>query len=266
MQNPMTQQQRVDFTHQSAAEYAKIELVGTYLFAAQAVWAKLLPLREGTGTLLDFGCGAGKSTRAAARCVRAGGTAIGVDISAEMVAQAQRVTADSKAALPDVEFLYKQIRSEKGREIIPFPDGTADAAVTTMVLQEMQTEEQLRNAVSEIGRVTKEGGWFAAVCNNDATTCEEYTAFTYAPFPENRTRKDNYVKSRSTVSNIVWEKDRFWSREILAGCIEKAGFRIRSIEYPLADPATPPFPEDPSIPWKDELIFSPLMVFWSRKL
>lgn len=262
----MTHLQRVDFTHQSAAEYARIELVGTYLFAAQAVWEKLQPMRESIRTLVDFGCGAGKSTRAAALCVRPSGTAVGVDISADMVAQAVKVTEGSKAGLPDVRFVFKQIERRDGREIIPLPDGAADAAATTMVLQEMQTEEQLQNAASEIGRITKPGGWFVAVCDNDAITCEEYTAFTYAPFPENKNRNDNYVKSRSTVSNIVWEKDRFWSREILARCIERAGFRIRSIDYPLADPATPPFPSEPSRPWKDELTFSPLMVFWSRKV
>jgi SAM-dependent methyltransferase len=265
-ENRMSHFQRVDFTHQRAAEYAKIELVGTYLLAAQAVWEKLLPKREDIRTLVDFGCGAGKSTRAAARCVRPGGTAIGVDISADMIAQAAAKTEESKADFPDITFIFKQIENRNGREIIPLPDGTADAAVTTWVLQEMQTEDQLENAVREIGRITRQGGWFAAMCNNDANTCEEYTAFTYAPFPENRNRKDNIVKSRSTVSDIVWGKDRFWSREILAGCIERAGFRIRSIEYPLADPAAPPFPDDPSRPWKDELTVSPLMVFWSWKL
>jgi ubiquinone/menaquinone biosynthesis C-methylase UbiE len=257
---------RVVFTHQSSSEYAKIGLVGTYLLSAQAVWEKLLPIRDDIQTLVDFGCGAGKSTRAAASCVRSQGKIIGLDISADMVAQAEKVTAEAKPNLPEVHFLYKQIIRENGREIIPLPDGIADAVTTTMALQEMQTEEQLQNAVSEIGRITKRDGWFIAVCDNDAITCQEYTAFTYAPFPENKNRKDNYVKSRSTVSNIVWEKDRFWSREVLARRIEQAGFRIRSIEYPLADPATPPFPEDPSRPWKDELTFSPLMLFWSRKL
>jgi SAM-dependent methyltransferase len=261
----MSQLQRVQFTHQSAAEYARIGLVGTYLLSAQAVWEKLLPLRESIHALADFGCGAGKSTRAAALCVRPQGAAVGVDISADMVAQAVRVTADSKADLPDVNFFYKQILRENGREIIPLADGAADAVTATMVLQEMQTEDQLQNAVCEIGRITRKGGWLVAVCDNDAITCQEYTAFTYAPFPENRNRRDNYVKSRSTVADIVWEKDRFWSREILAGCLERAGFRIRSIEYPLADPAVPPFPDDPSLPWKDELTFSPLMVFWADK-
>jgi ubiquinone/menaquinone biosynthesis C-methylase UbiE len=262
----MTPLNRVDFTHQSAAEYARIGLVGTYLLSAQAVREKFQPMRETIRCLVDFGCGAGKSTRAASLCIRPKGTAIGVDISADMVTQAVKVTAESKAGLPDVNFLYKQIVYDHGREVIPLEDGIADAVTTTMVLQEMQTEAQLQNAVSEIGRVTKPGGWFAAVCDNDAITCEEYTAFTYAPFPENKGRRDNYVKSQSTVSNIVWEKDRFWSREILARCIEQAGFRIRSIEYPLADPAAPPFPDEPSRAWKDELTFSPLMVFWAWKL
>ncbi|MBN2369896.1 MAG: class I SAM-dependent methyltransferase [Vicinamibacteria bacterium] len=262
----MPQLHRVDFTHQSAEEYARIGLIGTYLLSAQAVWDKLQPVRETIQTLVDFGCGAGKSTRAAALCVRPRGTVIGVDISAEMVAQAVKSTEESRATLPDVTFVYKQILVEEGMEKIPLADGTADAVTTTMVLQEMQTEDQLQNVVGEIGRITKQGGWFVAVCVNDAITCEEYTAFTYAPFPENKNRRGNYVKSRSTVSNIVWEKDRFWSREILARRIERAGFRIRSIEYPLADERIPPFPDNPSRPWKDELTFSPLMVFWAWKL
>jgi SAM-dependent methyltransferase len=257
---------RVDFTHQSASEYARIELVGTYLLAAQAVWEKLCPLRESIHRLVDFGCGAGKSTRAASLCVAPKGTVVGVDISADMIAEAQRLTEESKDKLPEVDFHYRQIVRRDGRETIPLEDGLADAAVTTMVLQEMQTEEQLQNAVREIGRITKKGGHLVAVCDNDAITCEEYTAFTYAPFPENKNRSHNIVKSQSTVSNIVWESDRFWSREILARCVEEAGFRIRSIDYPLADENTPPFPDDPSRPWKDELRFSPLMVFYAVKI
>ena len=55
-------------------------------------------------------------------------------------------------------------------------------------------------------------------------------------------------------------------REILAGCIEEAGFRIHSIDYPLADESTVPFPDEPSRPWKDELRFSPLMAFFAGKI
>jgi SAM-dependent methyltransferase len=257
---------RVDFTYQCVSEYARIELVGTYLLAAQAVWEKLYPLRERIHCLVDFGCGAGKSSRAAALCVKPKGKVIGVDISVDMIMKARKLTKESKRKIPDIDFQFEQIIFREGWETIPLQDGLADATVTIMVIQEMHTEEQLQNAFREIGRITKKGGYLVAVCDNDAITCEEYTAFTYLPFPENKHRTNNIVKCQSTVSNIVWESDRLWSREIIARFVEEAGFRISSIDYPLANENTPPFPDDLSRSWKDELRLSPLMVLFAAKV
>lgn len=65
------------------------------------------------GLALDFGCGAGRLTRALARCFR---KAIGVDVSASMVATARRLNAD----LGNVEFRVNAS---------PRLDGIADASV-----------------------------------------------------------------------------------------------------------------------------------------
>jgi ubiquinone/menaquinone biosynthesis C-methylase UbiE len=249
-----------------ATEYAKIGLVGQYLLAAQIVREKLMPFKEEIHYLVDFGCGAGKSTRAASNCVKEGGTVVGVDICGDMLREARILNKNLKDQLPRVKFHYKKIITKNGLEKIPLADEVADAVITTIVLVEIQTEEQLQNAFREMGRITKPGGHFVAINPSDKLTCEDFTAFTYAPFLENKERKDNIRKCQSLVSNIIWEKERHWSREILVQFAEEAGFKNPSVEYPLADKNLPPFPDDPSRPWKDELNFSPFIVLSARKV
>ncbi|WP_020658637.1 class I SAM-dependent methyltransferase [Amycolatopsis benzoatilytica] len=66
-----------------------------------------------TDHILDIGCGAGQTTRAAARrAVR--GSALGVDISAEMIARARVASRD----VPNVRFV------EADAQNFPFPTGT----------------------------------------------------------------------------------------------------------------------------------------------
>lgn len=248
-----------------AKEYAKVELIGQYLLAAHCVREKLMLFKENIHYLVDFGCGAGKSTRAIANCVREGGVIVGVDISDDMLIEARGLNEKLKDKLPRVKFEYKKIMTQNGVEKIPLADEVADAVTTTIVLVEIQSEEQLRNAFHEMGRITKPGGQLVVINSSDKITCEDFTSFTYAPFPENKERKDNIRKCKSTVSNIVWEKERHWSREILTQFAEEAGFKNLSVEYPLATESIPPFPDNPSRPWKDELCFSPFIMLSARK-
>lgn len=216
--------------------------------------------------LVDFGCGAGKSTRAAANCVNEGGTVVGVDISSDMLREARVLNKNLKDQLPKVKFHYKKIVTKNGMEKIPLAHGVADAVIMTIVLVEIQTEEQPQNAFREMGRITKPGGHFVVINPSDKLTCEDFTAFTYASFLENRERKDNIRKCKSLVSDIIWEKERHWSREILVQFAKEAGFKSPLVEYPLADKNIPPFPDDSSRPWKDELNFSPFIVLYARKV
>lgn len=257
---------RVKFTYQSSQSYAEIELVGQYLLAAEVIRSILRPLRDEIDHLVDFGCGAGKSTRAVASCVNKGGTVTGVDISADMIREARRLTSSFPSDRTAMHFQYAQISlSSDNRERIPLNDGSADAVTSTIVFQEFQTKRQLAEAILEIARIVRPGGHFASVCVSDRITCEDFTAFSYAPFATNRSRRDNIRKCQSVVSNIVWERDRHWSRQTFTSLLRHAGFSGLSMSYPLADPSLPPFPDDPTRTWKDELQFSPFLVFCAKK-
>lgn len=255
--------ERVHFTHEAAASYSAVELVGPYRLAAQAVHARLAPLREGIGHLVDYGCGAGKSTRAVADCVRDGGRVTGVDISAEMLAEAVRLTPSPGTR--GITFDFRRISGAADLATVPLESGCADVVVTTTVMQELQTAVQLGAAFREIGRITRPGGLLVGVFVNDLITCEDFTAYTYAPFPDNRKRGDNIRRSASTVSSIVWEHDRHWSRDVFATSIAASGFEITEEDRPLGDTAVAPFPDDPARGWLDELHFSPFLVICGQK-
>lgn len=257
----------VTFTHQQVSEYATIQLEGQYLLAGHLVNLHLAPHRDNIGLLVDFGSGAGKSTRAVASSVRPGGTIIGVDISSEFVREARALTNQIQPT-PDVVYEYRKIVSVKGRETIPVDDGMADAVTTTIVLQEMQTEQQLRNALAEMGRIAKPGALLVAACVSDKIINEDYTTFTYTGFPQNiinANTGNNVRQCASTVSQIVWDRDRHWSAQVLMDGFRRGGWTNVSANYPLATDDIRPFPSRPEVGWRDETRVAPLVLITGVK-
>lgn len=304
----------VAFTYQAVGEYAAIECVGQYLLAAYLINSYFAPRREEIGVLVDFGCGAGKSTRAVAVSVRKGGRIIGVDVAASFLEEA-RVLTNAKAVaewltvhLPatahvlhgatvlqllralqsDCEetarlrwlaglyrcldrlpwgghtYEFAGIDLQQDEERIHLGDQVADAVTSTIVLQECATEQLLRSALRETARIAKDGAWLAIACVSDRITCEDYTAFTYAPFPDNASRTDGVRRCRSTVSQIVWENDRHWSREVLLDALADAGWTDLDASYPLAPVELDPFPGQIAR-WKDEATSAPLLLLTGRR-
>jgi SAM-dependent methyltransferase len=72
-------------------------------------------------TVLDIGCGTGQATRDAARAA-AGGSAVGVDLSARMIGLAQRLATEQGVANARFEQADAQIH--------PFPAGSFDVAIS----------------------------------------------------------------------------------------------------------------------------------------
>ncbi|HET8632293.1 MAG TPA: methyltransferase domain-containing protein [Thermomicrobiales bacterium] len=98
---------------------------------------------------LDVGCGTGEDAQALARAVGPGGLAVGVDVSATMLAEARRRAA--AAGLP-VAFC----RADAQR--LPFADDAFDRCRAERVLQHV---EDPRAVLAELIRVTRPGGLVA---------------------------------------------------------------------------------------------------------
>jgi SAM-dependent methyltransferase len=97
------------------------------------------------GRALDFGCGVGRLTRAFAsrfsQCV-------GIDVSAEMVSQAQELNGQ----FSNCQFLLNH------SDMLPFPDKSFDFVSSLIVLQHMQSELEILSWVREFIRVLSPGG------------------------------------------------------------------------------------------------------------
>lgn len=102
-------------------------------------------------TVLDLGSGAGLDVFLAAQRVGFGGRAIGVDMTREMIAKAQR-NAEAfrlRTGLDNVAFQHGQI------EALPLPDASVDVVISNCVIN---LSPDQATVWKEIARVLKPGG------------------------------------------------------------------------------------------------------------
>jgi SAM-dependent methyltransferase len=103
-----------------------------------ALLAEHLVVREGT-LLLDAACGAGRVSTSLARF----GRCVGIDVSAEMLAEARKSSGSGRLLRGDVARL-------------PFRDATFDAVVCCRLLHHMAEPEALASVLGELVRVSRD--------------------------------------------------------------------------------------------------------------
>jgi SAM-dependent methyltransferase len=101
------------------------------------------------GAALDFGCGAGRLTRALAEHFD---RAVGVDISTQMVEHARRLNAE----IANTEFV-----ANEHSDLRRFGDGEFDLVYTRLVLQHVPSAPAILGYVGEFVRVLAPGGLLA---------------------------------------------------------------------------------------------------------
>ena len=103
-----------------------------------------LPARNGSA--LDFGCGAGRLTRALAARF---GSCVGVDISERMVEEARRLAGDRQGC---------EFRVNETGDLRQFTDGSFDLVYSTLVLQHLPSRGLVAAYVAEFVRLLAPGG------------------------------------------------------------------------------------------------------------
>ena len=98
-------------------------------------------------SVLDLGCGAGVDTILAARLVEPNGTAVGVDLSEEMIERAK-----SNKQVSETENVEFQVADT---ESLPFDDGQFDVVTSNAMLNLAVEKKQV---LQEAYRVLKKGG------------------------------------------------------------------------------------------------------------
>jgi SAM-dependent methyltransferase len=223
-----------------ADAYARLEFPGTYHLAFRDLPA--LFRRHVTGRrAVDFGCGAGRSTRFLRRH---GYDAAGVDISADMLANARALDpAGDYRLVPD-------------GDLGVLGDASCDLALSAFTFDNIPTRAQKARCLREIARVLKPGGRMVNLVSSPDIYVHEWASFSTKDYPGNRHARsgdavlivNTAIADRRPVRDVVWSDASY--RETYA----EAGLAVVEVHRPLGR-------DDEPCAWVNETRIAPWVIW-----
>ena len=223
-----------------ARAYAGLEFPGTYYLAFRDLPVLLRKHVCGTRAL-DFGCGAGRSTR----FLRAlAFEVIGVDVSEVMLDQARG---------RDPHGDYHLVADGN---LTGFGTGALDLILAAFTFDNIPTDQQKSSALRELRRLLAPGGRLVVVVSSPAIYLHEWASFSTRDYPANRSARDGDpvrivmldVPDRRPVVDIVCSDAHY--RELF----EAVGLRVVDILRPLATGAE-------QVQWVGETTIPPWTIY-----
>ena len=220
-----------------AARYAMRQLLGSDYVAFRDLPEIFFRLNV-KGRALDYGCGAGRSTR----FLKANRfEVVGADIDRAMLVQARKADPDGQ---------YELV--ENG--VLPFAQASFDLVFSSYVVLELSSKLALENLLHESVRVLKDGGHMVVITNTPEFYSGNWVSCA-VDFPENRVplKSGQQVRVR-LIPEGVELTDYFWSDSDYKEAFFQAGLRLLEEHRPLGRP------EDP-INWRDEARLAPYVIY-----
>lgn len=202
-----------------AASYATLEFPGTYWLAFRDL-PELLRRHARGSRALDFGCGAGRSTRFLKAL---GFKAVGLDVSAAMLDQA-------RAKDPGGNYLLAS-----DGDFTAFAAGAFDLILSAFTFDNVSTREHKIRLLRGLGALLSPGGVLVNLVSAPEIYLHEWASFSTRDFPENRAARDGQVvrivmldvPDRRPVEDVLCT-DRAW-----AAIHAAAGLRALEQRRPL---------------------------------
>jgi SAM-dependent methyltransferase len=219
---------RGQYTPRDAQLYAALGIRGTtYEIGFTALAAELADLAG--RTVLDFGCGAGRSS---AFLVGLGAPRVfAVDHSAEMLAELAR------RGIPEVTGVLSG-------EAIPLPSASVDLAVSANAFIEIHRRPTLVATCREIQRVLRPGGRFVILTGGpDAFGCR-FRSFSY-PSAQTSAADGTITCVIHSPRGDVEIRDMLWAESDYRDALGEAGFRVLRSGSPRGAPADYPDTDEP---------------------
>jgi trans-aconitate methyltransferase len=227
-----------------ADAYARLEFPGTYFLAFRDLPA-LLAEHAGGRRAVDFGCGAGRSTR----FLRVHGfDVIGLDVSAEMVRKAREI---------DPEGDYRQV---KAADFSCLAGDVFDLVLSAFTFDNIPQGDKVRHLRGLAGLLAP-GGRLINLVSTPAIYTHEWASFSTADHPENRTAKSGDVvrivmtdvTDRRPVEDIVCAEVTY--RELY----RDSGLEVVASHEPLGRPDEPyPWVSETRVaPWRIDILKTP---------
>ena len=220
-----------------AAAYARLEFPGTYYLAYRDLPAILRVHVRGTAAI-DFGCGAGRSTRFLRRL---GFEVVGWDVSEPMLAQARE---------RDRQGEYRLVQDD---DLGGIDRGAYDLVLCAFTFDNIPTLERKVALFRSLKRLLNAGGRIVNLVSSPEIYVHEWASFSTKSFPQNRNARSGDpvqivmldVGDRRPVEDILWTDEAY--RDVY----RRAGLRAIETHRPLGK-ATEPYTwvsETTTPPW-----------------
>lgn len=227
-----------------AASYAKLEFPGTYYLAYRDL-PKIIRKYAVGNSGLDFGCGAGRSTRFLRNL---GFNTIGVDISRDMVSIAREC---------DPEGIYHVIRDGD----LSVLDGSKFDVITAIfTFDNIPTLDRKLKSFTALKNALKDSGVIVHLASSPELYTNEWASFTTAEFTKNSNAKSGDVVSliMTDVEDRRPVHDVIWYDEAYQETFELAGLEVIEVFKPLGHREEP-------FEWVNETKIAPWTIYVLRK-
>jgi mannose-6-phosphate isomerase-like protein (cupin superfamily)/SAM-dependent methyltransferase len=219
-----------------AESYARLDFPGTYYLAYRDLPALFRAHARGTRAL-DLGCGAGRSTRFLAGH---GFAAVGVDISASMIAQARNLDPGGDYRLLE----HGDLRA--------FADASFDLVLSAFTFDNIPTRAEKHALLAELRRVLGREGVLVNLVSSPEIYLHEWASFSTRDYPENAR-----AKSGDEVRIVITDTDDprpvvdvLTTAEDYRRLFAATGFEIVAIHRPLGR-------DDEPVAWVNETRIPP---------
>jgi SAM-dependent methyltransferase len=202
-----------------ARAYATLQFPGTYYLAFRDLPALIRRHNHGSRAL-DFGCGAGRSTRFLRNL---GLNVIGTDVSQAMLDLARALDSTGE---------YHLVRDDIAGEFEP---GSFDLILAAFTFDNMPTGAKA-DALSALRTLLASEGCLLLVVSSPAIYVNEWASFSTRDFPENRHARDS-DRVRIIMLDVPDHRpveDVFCTDAHYRRLFESAGFRVLDVQSPLA--------------------------------
>jgi len=203
-----------------ARAYATLQFPGTYYLAFRDLPGLIRRYSQGRRAL-DFGCGAGRSTR----FLRDLGLEVtGIDISQAMLDQARALDPSGD---------YYLVRNNIGSQ---FETGSFNVILAAFTFDNIPTDEAKADTVSGLRDLLATNGTLFLVVSSPTLYVNEWASFSTRDFPENRHARDGDrvrivmldVPDRRPVEDVLCTDAHYQQ------LFESAGLRVLDVQSPLA--------------------------------
>jgi len=228
-----------------AEAYSKLEFSNTYHLAFRDLPEIFRSHLNGT-TALDFGCGAGRSTRFLSGL---GFDAVGVDISPEMISRAREIDPQGDYRLiPDDDFSA-------------LPHGNFSLIQSAFTFDNIPGMDTKVRLFSDLRALLRPDGIIVNIVSAPEIYCHEWASFSTRDFPENRNAKaGDAVKIITTdFEDRSPAVDILWPHESYLEVYGRAGIEVVEMRKPLALGNEP-------YQWVNETRIAPWVIYVLRRL